>query len=97
MYKLGSERLEHSPMERDLRVWVDGKLNTSQQCALVAKRANQVLGCIKHSAASCLREVIVPLYIALVWLHPESCVQFWMPQYKDIKLQSVPRAGRPRW
>ncbi|GAB0208978.1 hypothetical protein GRJ2_003363500 [Grus japonensis] len=54
--KLGDKRLESSPTERDLGVWVDGKLNMSQQCALAAKRANCVLSCIYHSTASQLRE-----------------------------------------
>ncbi|GAB0185885.1 hypothetical protein GRJ2_001053800 [Grus japonensis] len=72
-YKLGDERLESSPTERDLGVWVDGKLNMSQQCGLAAKRANCVLGCIKHSIASRSREVIVPLCTALVWPHLEYC------------------------
>ncbi|PKU46763.1 hypothetical protein llap_2922 [Limosa lapponica baueri] len=86
-YKLEDERLESIPVERDLGVWVDGNLNRSQQCALAAKRANCVLGWIKHSIASQPREGIVPLDTALV--HPcfEYSVQFWMPQYKkDIQL-----------
>ncbi|KAK4830414.1 hypothetical protein QYF61_010945 [Mycteria americana] len=86
-YNLGAKRLESSPAERDLGVWVDGKWNMSQQCALAAKRAKRVLRCIKHRIVSWLREVIVPPYTALVWPHLEYCVQFWEPQYKkDIKL-----------
>jgi len=38
--------------ERDVGVLADSKLNRSQQCALAAKRENQILGCIKHSKSS---------------------------------------------
>ncbi|KAK4816018.1 hypothetical protein QYF61_011008 [Mycteria americana] len=79
--------LESSPVERDLEVWVDGKLDMSQRCALAAKRANSVLGCIKHSIANWSREVIAPPGTSLVWPHLKYSVQFWVPQYKeDIKL-----------
>ena len=58
-------RLESCLMERDLGVLMDSRLNMSQQCAQVAKKANGILAWIRNGVVSRTREVILP------------CTQHW--------------------
>ena len=49
-----------SSVEKDLRVLMDNRVTANQQCALAAKKGNYILGCIKKSMASRLRDVTPP-------------------------------------
>ena len=54
---------------------MDGNLHMSQQCVLTAHRVRHILSCIKRRVSSSSREVILPLYSALVRPHLEYFIQ----------------------
>jgi len=82
-YRLGTKLLERSSAEKDLSILVESRLAMSQQCALVAMKANGTLGCMKKNMASRSKEVILPFYSALMRPHLEHCVQVWAPMVQE--------------
>ena len=56
-YTLSREWLESSPVEKDLGVLVDERLNMSKQCAFPALKGNHILDSIKRNVTTGFREV----------------------------------------
>jgi len=84
-YRLGADLVESSSAERDLGVLGDDRLTMSQQCALAAKKANGILGCIQSSVASRARETLLPLYTALVRPHLDTVSSSGLPSSRKMR------------
>ena len=83
MYRLGEELLESSPVEKDLGVLMDEKLDFSQQCVLAAWKANSIFCCIKRGVTSRrgreLFSFTLPFAAPSGVLHPAP----WAPSTKN--------------
>ncbi|RMC10206.1 hypothetical protein DUI87_13007 [Hirundo rustica rustica] len=84
--RLGTVWLDSAQEERDLGVLVTAAEHEPAVCP-GGQEGQWHLVCIRNGVASRSREVILPLYSALVRPHLECCVQFWAPQFmKDVEM-----------
>lgn len=92
-YQLNNIDLESSRFEKDLGVLISDDLKPSSHIDGVILKANRILGMMYRSIQTRTKDVMLPLYTALVRPHLEYCVQAWCPHYiKDIqKLEKVQR------
>jgi len=90
-YSIEGNRLENSVEERDLGVIINESLKSDSQVNQVAVKAHRILGMIYRTIENKTKDIILPLYLALVRPHLEYCVQAWSPHYfKDInKIEKV--------
>lgn len=62
-----------------------------RDAAFAAMKANCFLSSMSKNIASRKRDVIIPLWLALVWIQLEHCVQFWFahnPNFCSEKIES---------
>ena len=60
-------------------------MNVSEQCGIAASNGNQILRLISRTITYKEKQLIVPLYKAIVRPHLEYCIQAWRPyRKKDI-------------
>ena len=82
---------DFSTLDQDLLGLVhlcpSASFETMMQKNNLLQKADCVLGCIKKGVAIREREVIFPIYSALVRTHLQYCIQAWGPQHrKDVEL-----------
>ena len=60
-------------------------MKVSEQCWIAASKGNQILGIIRGTITYKEKQLIVPMYKAIVRPHLEYCIQAWRPhRKKDI-------------
>ena len=92
-YRLGNSLLISAEAEKDLGVIIDAKMNMGRQGGDAVRKANCTLSCIHRYISSRSREVILPIFAALVRLQLEYCIQFWAPHFRR-DVDSIERVQR---
>ena len=74
-YKMGDAVLGRTTQENDLGITFSADMKVSEQCGIAASKGNQILGLIRRTIMYKEKQLIVPLYKAIVRPHMEYCIQ----------------------
>ena len=91
--KWGDAVLGRTTQEKDLGVTFSADTEVSEQWGIAASKGNKIIGLIRRTIMFKEKQLIVPLYKAIVRPHLEYCIQAWRPyRKKDIdKLDRIQR------
>ena len=83
---MSGQILESHTSQRDLGVMISNDCLPGAQCALAAKKANQVLGQVSRSFSCKNKDVMLQIYKVFIRPHLEYAVTSWSPwQRKDVE------------
>ena len=94
-YKIEDVVLDRTTKENDLGLTLSADMKVSEQCGIAASKGNNILRVIRRTITYKEKQLIVPLYKAVVRPHLEYCIQAWRPyRNKDIdKLERIQRTA----
>ena len=87
-YKMGDTVLGRTAQEKDLGVTFSADMKVSEQCGIPASKGNQVLGLIRRTIMYKEKQLMVPLYKAIVRPHLEYCIQARVEKNHDFYLKN---------
>ena len=70
-YRMGDAVLGRTTHEKVLEVTASADMKVSEQCGIAASKINQILGLIRRTIMYMEKQLIVPLYKAIVRPHLE--------------------------
>ena len=92
-YKIGDAVLGRTTQEKNLGVTFSTNMKVSEQCGIAASKGNQILGLIRRTITYKEKQLIVPLYKAIVIPHFEYCIQTWR-SYRKKDIDMIERIQR---
>ena len=92
VYTMSDNIIEHTDLEKDLGIHINGKLNWNAHCEILYSRANQKLGLLKRTCSFIANDSKRrALYLSLIRSQLEHCPIVWRPsaQCTIDRLESI--------